>query len=1109
MSNFKMQTLDQQHSQASSIYEGDLSIIADYRENAVVDNVNPHLKSEHPTEEPESNRQNPVTANPKRKRENEDNYTLSDGSIQESKRAKVTPFALNPIHDSGNSAAGNDQFYFIAHCPRVQAAMRRAKLPRGARFELARLVSTNKISIDQLKTANIMAIEGPNAHAIPEIEHMFLKARRRHDSLLDIAFAKEIAINSPWAELDQEERALSEGPYEGLGNNPSYPGWYGGKVQFRGHLSADRDKNQFITQKSIRLVLDKCQLGSSCRFTRRFGSWSFIRVKIPSDLYFNKKIQLDVFFRQGFVIWDRVFRACYAKGDNVFLFMTNEKLHSSSGSGTFEDGLSLEGFINWHNPLAHNTNQARLMTKWASRMVLGFSTSVPGPVIEQDCIILEPDIVSAQNSDMTDGCGLSSRMVHQLILRQLELDVLPSAFQFRLSGCKGMSLLRNDLHDASDDDKKIWVRPSQTKIQYDPSKPLDPAMRTIDLLRTPHMRSGIRLSNDVVINLAENGVPDQIFVDLFKTTLEELVTGLTTWDGPDAMFKLWMFVERVGGVVSSRRARECRTEARVRGYSNYTAEELEENPEADDEDGLSLGSKDMRSLPWFMDAISGCPSTLEEFICELLDSGFNPKSLQVLRQKLRMVAITKVENCTERLRFNVEQSCIAFAVPDPYECLGPNEVQIKSSSHNLRLNDGSLTNVIKGPVLVGRDPCKTPCDIRKVNAVEHYALQHCLDVIVFSVQGYRRLIDLLSGGDYDGDRPFAIWLDSIVTAFKNADETIYGNEPEGVDICFLRDKETVGDFVERTKSMKPPDREGAMQKYLLSGLADPSLIGKYSTMHDNAIYTHGYSSYKSRKLAAKFCRVLDAPKTGWRIRENTLDDDRRIYASTEGPEWKALLIRGKKKSTRKNSGAPVGSTSNLPYAQRDHNKLGRFIMDTLARKAVAERERMLQQVDQFFAPLPPMLDTDLAEPWLSAKRWAQQGTPEFVDMKMKDLNRIATHVETVHQKHKQTLAQCYHDGRSFTEMRIETRQDMLRERSREFHSGPSLDDLPTIPDQDTLNRFRASYAYKYDYDSSPDKWTRFPWDMAMGNLCAIKATALGQAKVVTRNFYERYKMIKH
>lgn len=225
-----------------------------------------------------------------------------------------------------------------------------------------------------------------------------------------------------------------------------------------------------------------------------------------------------------------------------------------------------------------------------------------------------------------------------------------------------MSLLRED-SQCSEGDKKVWVRPSQTKIKYNPSEPLDPAMLTIDLLRTPHMRPGKNLSSDVVTNLAENGVPHHIFVDLLKSSLDDLINGLTTWDGPDAMFDLWSNVERAGGVIAGRRAREARGEARVRGYTNYTTEEMEQGPEVDDEDGLSLGSKEQRSLPWWRDGISGCPSTLEETILELLDSGFSPKSLQVLREKLKKVTIAKIEYCTENLRFNVAQSCIAFAVP--------------------------------------------------------------------------------------------------------------------------------------------------------------------------------------------------------------------------------------------------------------------------------------------------------------------------------------------------------------------------------------------------------------------------------------------------------------
>jgi len=49
---------------------------------------------------------------------------------------------------------------------------------------------------------------------------------------MKLAFAQ-----SPWQKLDrEEEEALSRGPHEGLGSSCHYPGWYGGKIGFRGKL---------------------------------------------------------------------------------------------------------------------------------------------------------------------------------------------------------------------------------------------------------------------------------------------------------------------------------------------------------------------------------------------------------------------------------------------------------------------------------------------------------------------------------------------------------------------------------------------------------------------------------------------------------------------------------------------------------------------------------------------------------------------------------------------------------------------------------------------------------------------------------------------------------
>jgi len=224
-----------------------------------------------------------------------------------------------------------------------------------------------------------------------------------------------------------------------------------------------------------------------------------------------------------------------------------------------------------------------------------------------------------------------------------------------------MLLLRDD-GLFFDEEMRIWVRPSQTKIHYLKEMQLDPAMLTLDILRTSHMSTPSRISAEIIINLAENGVPRDVFVELLKTSIREMVKGLTTWDGPDAMFNLWTNVERAGGVLTGRRAREAVGEARVRGFSNRSPEEESLEDDDAEEDGFEIDDVP-HSVPWWTDQISGCPSTLEETVMVLLDSGFHPESSPILREKLKNIVVKKIENRTDKLRFDVEQSCVAFAVP--------------------------------------------------------------------------------------------------------------------------------------------------------------------------------------------------------------------------------------------------------------------------------------------------------------------------------------------------------------------------------------------------------------------------------------------------------------
>jgi hypothetical protein len=186
----------------------------------------------------------------------------------------------------------------------------------------------------------------------------------------------------------------------------------------------------------------------------------------------------------------------------------------------------------------------------------------------------------------------------------------------------------------------------------------------MDILRTSYMKSPARISPETIINLAENGVPHRVFVDLMKANVANIIAGLTTWEGPDAMYELWLNVERAGAVCFARRAREAAGESRVRGFGDRQIDE-DDDDEDEDEEKIDSFDKalDQHSSAWWADHISGCPSSLEETVMVLLDSGFTPQECPILREKLKQVVTTKVKSRTQNYRYDIELSTTAFVIP--------------------------------------------------------------------------------------------------------------------------------------------------------------------------------------------------------------------------------------------------------------------------------------------------------------------------------------------------------------------------------------------------------------------------------------------------------------
>lgn len=101
----------------------------------------------------------------------------------------------------------------------------------------------------------------------------------------------------------------------------------------------------------------------------------------------------------------------------------------------------------------------------------------------------------------------------------------------------------------------------------------------------------------------------------------------------------------------------------------------------------------------------------------------------------------------QKCRILVPSSRLLFGVCDHKDVLSPGECYIRVTQNA----DGKPRTIIGANVLIARNPCLHPGDLRKLRAVDKPELSHLSDCIVFSTRGPRPAADMMSGGDLDGD----------------------------------------------------------------------------------------------------------------------------------------------------------------------------------------------------------------------------------------------------------------------------------------------------------------------------------------------------------------------
>ncbi|GAB4829586.1 RNA dependent RNA polymerase, variant 2 [Ancistrocladus abbreviatus] len=151
----------------------------------------------------------------------------------------------------------------------------------------------------------------------------------------------------------------------------------------------------------------------------------------------------------------------------------------------------------------------------------------------------------------------------------------------------------------------------------------------------------------------------------------------------------------------------------------------------------------------------------------MLSSGFKPGTEPHLRGMLTCIRAAQLADLREKARIFVPSGRWLMGCLDELGVLEQGQCFIQVSANSLEnsfVRHGSKFSetkknlaIIKGLVVIAKNPCLHPGDIRILEAVDVPGLHHLFDCLVFPQQGDRPHTNEASGSDLDGDLYFVTW----------------------------------------------------------------------------------------------------------------------------------------------------------------------------------------------------------------------------------------------------------------------------------------------------------------------------------------------------------------
>lgn len=401
------------------------------------------------------------------------------------------------------------------------------------------------------------------------------------------------------------------------------------------------------------------------------------------------------------VIYDRIF-GVLKKGIMIgdtryeFLAFSSSQLREQ-GCWFFAptDDLTPDMIRAWMGVFSHE----KVVAKHAVRMGQCFSSTRPVRILQENEVAYIKDVVH-NGFTFSDGVGKISPALAEEVAMQMELKSIPSAFQFRLGGAKGVLTVDKNLNEGP---VKVQLRPSQIKFQ---SKHL-----TLEVIRTSTYIHGY-LNRQIITLLSALGVKDQVFMDFMDDMLLDI----------DRIFQ--------------------RPEEAVR---------------------VLLSNVDNAG-------------TVHSMV-PIIQAGFMERKDPYITNLLNLFRISILKDLKKKAKIIVPKGAYLLGVMDETDTLEEGEVFIQIYDNN---GTNIHKEVITGEIVVFRNPCFHPGDVRVVKAVDRPNLHHLLDVVVFSAKGFRDIPSMCSGGDLDGDDYTVYWDPRLLPAIKNFTPMDYTAPPSNI-----------------------------------------------------------------------------------------------------------------------------------------------------------------------------------------------------------------------------------------------------------------------------------------------------------------------------------------